>query len=69
MERRKKTSGMTRQNSDASVLAAEVIVNEVDAAPKNKRLRVTRDALHHNNNDEDIFVQDTLRTLREKLKE
>lgn len=69
MNRRTKTSGMTRQNNDAAALAVEKIVNGVVVAPKNKRLRATRDALRHANNGDDTFVQDTLRTLRERLKE
>ena len=69
MGRQTKTSGMTRQNNDAAALAAEEILNEVVEAPKTGRLNVTRDVLVEANNTDDTFVQDTLRTLREKLKE
>ena len=69
MGRRTKTTEVSRQNSDAAMLAAEEILSAVIETPKNTQLKVARDALRHNNNGDDTFVHDTLRTLRERLKE
>ena len=69
MGRRTKASKVSRQNNDSAMLAAEHILCTVVESPKNTLQSVTQNALFHSNNCNDTFVQETLRTLREKLKE
>lgn len=69
MGRRTKTSKVSRQNNDSALLAAEDILRSVVDSPKNTQLCVTQDVQFHSNNCDDTFVQDTLRTLRDRLKE
>lgn len=66
---RSETRAKKGQNShiEASATDAERIVNaQIEAKP---RLKAARDTLRRSTKSEDTFVEDTIRTFRQRLKD
>ena len=69
MKERVKPTGTTKQNTTSAVLDRGGVVRKSSGPSPHSRLRISRDSFLRGDDAEDSFVDDTLKNLRQRLKE